>query len=317
MDRFTNLTVFVGVVEGGSFSAAARRLNISVTAASKHVQELEERLGARLLNRTTRKVSLTEIGREYFERASQILSELDEADGIANALQATPRGLVRLHCNTFLIRFLGPIFAEYQTLYPAVTLDVTIGDRTIDLLEEGFDLSIRPAPQADSGLIVRRLAPWHFILCCAPSYLDNHPAPTHPQDLVHHNCLRYALAPDGDEWRFQSAEGKPIGVKVRGDMVTNSGELLRIMLFAGRGIFLAPSFAAEEDVKAGRLIRLLPDFEPGTFAIHAIYPHRRYLSAKVRSLIDLLAERLPQYRSWGETGPAAHAAASSRSSPPT
>jgi DNA-binding transcriptional LysR family regulator len=298
MDRLTSLTVFVGVVDGGGFSAAARRLNMSVTAASKHVQNLEERLGARLLNRTTRKVSLTEVGREYFERANQILAELDEAERTAGALQATPRGLVRLHCATLLIRFLGPVFVEYQTKFPAVSLDVTIGDRAVDLVEEGFDLSILPRPPAESGLIVKRLAPWRYVLCCSPGYLEVHPAPLRPADLVHHNCLRYALAPAGDEWRFRGADGQQEAVKARGDLVTNSGELLRIMTLAGRGILLAPTFAIGEDVKAGRLIRLLPDFDPGALAIHAVYPHRRHLSTKVRSLIDLLAERLAQNKGW-------------------
>jgi DNA-binding transcriptional LysR family regulator len=300
MDRLTSLTVFVRVVEGGGFSAAARRLNMSVTAASKHVQTLEDRLGARLLNRTTRKVSLTEIGREYYERANQVLTELDEADRIAGSLQATPRGVIKLHCHTYIIRFLGSVLAEYQTLYPAVALDVTTGERMIDLVEEGFDLAIRAAPPPDSGLIVRRLTPWRFIVCCAPSYLDSHPAPERPEDLVHHNCLRYAFSPFGDNWPFEGPDGKVESVKVTGDLVTNSGELLRRFALAGRGIFMAPSFVVGEDVVTSALVRLLPAYRPEAFAIHAIYPHRRHLSAKVRSLIDLLAARLAEHRQWVE-----------------
>jgi len=300
MDRLTSLTVFVRVVEGGGFSAAARRLNMSVTAASKHVQALEDRLGPRLLNRTTRKVSVTEIGREYYERANQVLTELDEADRIAGSLQATPRGLIRLHSNATIIRFLGPVLAEYQTLYPAVALDVTIGERMVDLVEEGFDLAIRSAPPPDSGLIVRRLTPWRFILCCAPAYLDSHPAPERPEDLVHHNCLRYAFSPFGDNWRFEGPDRKQVSAKVTGDVVTNSGELLRLLTLAGRGVFLAPSFVVGDDVRAGALVRLLLDYRPDAFAVDAIYPHRRHLSAKVRSLIDLLAERLAEHRQWIE-----------------
>jgi DNA-binding transcriptional LysR family regulator len=300
MDRLTSLTVFVRVVEGGGFSAAARRLNMSVTAASKHVQTLEDRLGARLLNRTTRKVSLTEIGREYYERATQVLTELDEADRIASSLQATPRGLIRLHTTTYLIRFLGPVLVEYQMLYPAVALDVTIGDRAVDLIEEAFDLSIRPTPPADSGLIIKRLAPWRYVLCCSPSYLADHPAPERPEDLAHHNCLRYPFAPTGDDWGFEGPDGRNVSVRARGDLITNSGELLRMMAIAGRGVLMAPSFVVGEDIIAGALVRLLPAYRPDAFAIHAIYPHRRHLSAKLRSLIDLLAERLAQNKQWIE-----------------
>jgi len=296
MDRLTSLTVFVRVVEGGGFSAAARRLNMSVTAASKHVQVLEDRLGARLLNRTTRKVSVTEIGREYYERANQILNELDEADRIAGAHEATPRGVVRLHCNASVGRFLGPVLAEFQTLYPAVKLDVTIGERMVDLVEEGFDLAIRATPPPESSLIVRKLASWRFILCCAPAYLANRPAPERPEDLADHNCVRYAFTPFGDDWRFEDAEGKWVSVRVSGDVVSNSGELLRMLVLAGRGVFLAPSFVVWEDIVAGDLVRLLPAYRSEAFVIHALYPHRRHLSPKVRALIDLLAERLVERR---------------------
>ena len=273
MDRLTSLTVFARVAEGGGFSAAARRLNMSVTAASKHVQALEERLGVRLLNRTTRKVSLTEIGREYYERANQALTELDEADRLAGSLQATPRGLLRLHCTTYLIRFLGPVLTEFQTLYPAVALDVTIGERMVDLVEEGFDLAIRATPPPNSSLIVRKLTPWRFILFAPRRPISRAiAAPQRPEDLAQHNCLRYAFSPFGDDWRFEGRDGKRVSVKVTGDVVTNSGELLRQLTLAGRGVFMAPSFIVGQDVVAGALTRLLPDYRPDAFAIHAVYP---------------------------------------------
>ena len=300
MDRLTSLTVFVRVAEGGGFSAAARRLNMSVTAASKHVQALEDRLGARLLNRTTRKVSLTEIGRQYYERASQILTELDEADNIAGSLQATPRGVVRLHSNGGLIPMLAPALVEYQTLYPAVSVDVTVGERMVDIVEEGYDLAIRAAPPPESGLIVKRLTPWRYLLCCGRGYLASHPEPQRPEDLVHHNCLRYAFAPFGADWRFEGSDGNRIAVTVTGDVVTNSAELLRTLTLADRGVILGPSFMVAEDIAAGALVQLLPDWRLDTFAISAIYPHRRHLSAKVRSLIDLLAERFAEHRRWVE-----------------
>jgi DNA-binding transcriptional LysR family regulator len=161
---------------------------------------------------------------------------------------------------------------------------------------------IRATPLPDSDLIVRRLTPWRHILCCAPSYLTAHQAPTEPADLAHHNCLRFAFYPFGDEWRFEDAAGTPVSVRVRGNLVTNSGEALRLMAVAGHGIFLAPSFVLMDDIDSGALVRLLPGFQPVELAINAIYPHRNNLSVKVRSFIDLLAERFAQHRRWMNPG---------------
>jgi DNA-binding transcriptional LysR family regulator len=298
MDRLTSLVVFGRVVETGGFSAAARRLNMSVTMVSNHVQALEDRLGARLLHRTTRKISLTEIGRSYYERSTQILADLEEADRIAGALHATPRGTLKLHATMNLVRFLAPVMEEYLTANPAVSVDLTVGDRNADLIEDGYDLAIRATPPPDSGLIVRRLTPWRHILCCAPAYLGSRPTPEDLADLAHHNCLRYALYPFGDEWRFEGEGGRPVSVRVRGTLVTNSAETLRLMTLAGQGIMLAPTFLAAEDLGAGRLVRLLPQHRAVEFAINAIYPSRHHLSTKVRSFIELLAERFSAHRQW-------------------
>ena len=297
MDRLTSLTVFGRVVECGGFSAAARRLNMSVTMVSNHVQALEDRLGVRLLNRTTRKVSLTDIGRAYFERSSQILAELEEADRVAGALHAAPRGVIRVHATTQMVRFLSPIVSEYLDAYPAVSIDLTAGERMVDMIEEGFDVAIRATPLPDSSLIVRKLAPWRHVLCCARGYLDSHPAPESPADLAHHNCLQYIYYPHGNEWHFEDADGSSVTVRVSGNAVSNNGDLLRSLLLAGHGIFLAPSFVVAEDLKAGdRLVRLLPAYRPVEFAINAIYPHRHHLSTKVRTFLDLLAERFSEHR---------------------
>jgi DNA-binding transcriptional LysR family regulator len=298
MDRMTSLEVFARVVEAGGFSAAARRLGMSVTMASNHVQALEARLGVRLLNRTTRRVSLTEVGRTYYERSSQILHDLDEADRAAGALQSTPRGILRLYTTTHLMRFLSPVVVEYLRLHPEVSIDVTAGEPMIDLLEAGFDLAIRTLPINAGSLIVRRLAAWRHVLCCAPSYRDAHPAPTHPADLARHNCLRYPFYPYGDEWRFEGPDGKLVSVRVTGRAVSNSGELLRVVALDGQAMFLAPSFMVADDLVAGRLVRLLPDYRPVAFEISALYPHRQQLSAKVRVFIDLLAERFAEHRKW-------------------
>jgi DNA-binding transcriptional LysR family regulator len=298
MDRLTSLVVFGRVVETGGFSAAARRLNMSVTMVSNHIQALEDRLGARLLNRTTRKVSLTEIGRSYYERSTQILADLEEADRIAGALHATPRGTLKLQANMNLVRFLAPVIEEYLSAYPAVSVDLGIGDRNSDLIEDGYDLAIRATPPPDSALIVRRLTPWRHILCCAPAYLEARPVPEELSDLAHHNCLRYALYPFGDEWRFEGSDGRPVSVRVRGTLVTNSAEALRLMALAGQGVMLAPTFLAAEDLAAGRLVRLLPQHKAVEFAINALYPSRHHLSTKVRSFIELVAERFAAHRRW-------------------
>jgi DNA-binding transcriptional LysR family regulator len=208
MDRLANIAAFVGVVENGGFTAAARRLNLSPTMVSNHIQELEDRLGARLLNRTTRRVSLTEIGREYYERSAHILADLDEADRAAGALQATPRGRLRVHCHPNLARFIAPVVVSYLRDYPEVSLDLRRGDQMIDLLEEGFDLAVRPYVPPDSSLMVRRLADWRHVLCCSRSYLETHPEQASPADLSAHNCIRYAFYPFGDEWRFTNPDGR-------------------------------------------------------------------------------------------------------------
>jgi DNA-binding transcriptional LysR family regulator len=297
MDRLTSLTVFVRVVDCSGFSAAARRLNMSTTMVSSHVQALEDRLGARLLNRTTRKVSLTEVGRTYYDRCTQILAELEEADRLATAIQSTPRGTLRLYTATAIVRFIAPVVAEYLALYPDASVELTTGERMVDLVEEGIDLAIRPTPPPDSSLIVRRLATWRHALCCSPGYLEAHAPPVRLSDLADHNFLRFAFYPF-DEWRFTGPGGEPASVRVSGNLLATSAETLRIAALSSRGVFLAPGFVIAEDLEAGRLVPILPEYRPIEFAIHAIYPHRHHLSAKVRGFIDLLAERIVEHRRW-------------------
>ena len=296
MDRLTSLTVFARVVENGGFSAAARRLNMSTTVVSNHVQALEERLGARLLNRTTRKVSLTEIGQQYYERCVQILFDLEEADSLAGSLQSTPRGTLRIYTSTHIMRFIAPVTAEYLEANPEVTIDLTIGERMVDLVEEGYDIAIRTIPPPDSSLIVRQLTPWRLILCCSPDYAAQHEMPTTLSDLTRHNCMRYAFYPFGDEWTFIDATGQPASMRITGNVVTNSAEMLRLLTLRGQGLWLAPSFVVADDVASGKLIRVLPAFTPVEFSISAIYLHRLHLSAKIRSFIDLLALRMAEHR---------------------
>lgn len=300
MDRLTSLTAFCQVVECGGFSAAGRRLNLSANMISRHVQSLEVKLGVRLLNRTTRQVKLTEIGRLYYERSSQILSELDDADRIVETMQTSPRGKLRVHVNTHLIRFLAPILSEYLTLYPAVNLDLVTGERSIDLIEDGYDLALRSVTPPDSGMIIRSLTPWRQVISCSPSYLEKNSAPIHPSELTDRNCLQYHFFPTGNEWRFEAPSGEMLAVRVSGNVITTSALLLRSLAIDGIGILAAPSFLVAEDIAKGDLVRLFEDYKLAEFAINAIYPHRRYVSAKVRALIDLLVERMGDHREWVE-----------------
>ncbi|TMJ22007.1 MAG: LysR family transcriptional regulator [Alphaproteobacteria bacterium] len=289
MDRLTSLTAFVRVVDSGGFSAAGRRLNMSTTMVSNHVQALEERLGARLLHRTTRKVSLTEVGKAYYDRCTQILADIEQADDIAGALQSTPRGTLRIYTATHIVQFVAPVVAEFLIAYPEAKVDLTIGEREVDLIDEGFDIAIRLIPPPDSSLIVRSLATWRHVLCCSPAYLEKHGPLRQLTELSDHNCVRHVLYPFEDEWRFVDRKGTPASVRVSGNLISNSGETLRRAALQGVGILLAPGFLIADDLDQGRLIRLLPEYRPVEFAMNAVYPHRHHLSAKVRSFIDLLA----------------------------
>ena len=298
MDRLTSLTTFVRVVDAGGFSAAAQRLNMSTTMVSNHVQALENRLGVRLLNRTTRKVSVTEVGREYYERCTQILHELEEADEAASAVQSTPRGRLRIHCDTHIVRFMSPVVAEFLRNNPAVSIDLRLGERMVDLIDEGFDLAIRAVAPPDSSLIVRRLAGWRHILCCAPAYLETHKAPAAPADLAVHNCLRYAYYPFGDEWRFSGSDGNPVGVRVSGNLITSSVDTLRAVALNAGGLFFAPGFVVAEELAAGSLVPLMPAFSGVDFSVDAFFPHRQHLAAKVRRFLDMLVMHFAEHQKW-------------------
>jgi DNA-binding transcriptional LysR family regulator len=291
MDRLVSITAFVRVAESGGFTAAARRLNLSTAAVSEQVQALENALGVRLLNRTTRQVSLTEIGHEYYERCVQILQELDEADRVASALQLTPRGQLRVYCHQGVSRFVASLVTGFLARYPEASVDLRTGHVMIDLVQEGFDLAITPLPPPDSSLMSRRLAAGRLILCCAPSYLDKHPAPRRPADLAGHNCLRYAYAPFGDHWPFLDAGGNPMVARVSSNLITTSPETLRAAALAGTGVVFLPPFAISDLLASGGLVPLLPDYQTPEFEIVALYPHRRHVTAKVRAFIDMLVER--------------------------
>jgi DNA-binding transcriptional LysR family regulator len=288
MDRLTSLTAFVRVVDSGGFSAAGRRLNMSTTMVSNHVQALEDQLGARLLNRTTRKVSLTEVGRAYYDRCVQILADIEQADDIAGALQSTPRGTLRIYTATHIVQFVSPVVAEFLALYPDVKVDLTMGERAIDMNDEGFDIAVRLTPPPDSSLIVRSLATWRHVLCCSHDYLERHGRVQKLDELTAHNCARHLNYPFGDDWRFFDRKGTPASVRISGSFITNSGEALRKVALEGAAVCLMAGFLVRDDLEAGRLVRLLPEYRPVEMSMNAVYPHRHHLSAKVRTFIDML-----------------------------
>lgn len=303
MDRLTSLSVFTQVVESGGFSAASRKLEMSATMVSNHIRALEDRLGVRLLNRTTRSISLTEVGRAYYERARQVLADLEEADRLAESANETPRGTLRVFTNSHLVRFLSPVVSEYLGRNAHVAVDLLTGERMPDLIQEGFDLAIHTLPPRDSSAVVRRLSSWRHILCCAPRYLEEVAAPRQPSDLARLNCLRYAHYQFGDEWRFECPEGKVIAVRVSGNLVASNADMLRQLALDGRGVYLAPSFLLQDEISSGKLVRLLPGYRGVEFAIEASYPHRHHLSSKVRAFIELLAARFAAHRRWAEPLP--------------
>ena len=290
MDRFASITAFVKVAESGGFSAAGRRLNLSKATVSDQVQTLENALGVRLSNRTTRRVSLTEIGRIYYERCVQILHDLEEADETAGAQQAAPRGQLRVHCQQGIVQFVAPVVVDFLTRYPEVSVDLRTSHAMIDMVEEGFDLAISPFLPPDATLVSRRLATYSLILCGAPAYLERHPAPQSPADLTGHNCLRYPYAPwFAEGLHFLDPSGDPVVARVSGNLITSSPDTMRAAAVAGIGLVMTPPFLVADLLASGALMRLLPGYRTRELEINAFYPHRRHLSAKVRAFIDMLA----------------------------
>lgn len=303
MDRLASITAFVRVAESGGFSAAARNLNLSTTTVSDQVRALESALGVRLFNRTTRQVALTEVGRDYYDRCSQILHELEEADEVASALQVTPRGRLRVYCHQGLSRFIALVASRFLGDYPEVSLDLLTGDAMIDLVQEGFDLAIMPTSPPDSALIKRTLARWHHVLCGAPAYLATHPVPQRPADLAGHNCLLYAYSMFGAEFPFVDRTGSRVAARVSGNLTTSSIAVMRAAALAGRGLWLCPPYIVSDLLASGALVPLLADYGRPEMEIVALYPHRRQLSAKVRLFLDRLVEQFARELRWSDAAP--------------
>jgi DNA-binding transcriptional LysR family regulator len=302
MDSLTSMRVFVAVVEVGSFVSAARRLKLSRAVVTKHVAALEDRLGVRLLERTTRKLSVTEGGGRYFERCVQILAVIEDAEREAAEATAVPRGTLRISApHTFATLHIAPHLAEFRNRFPGVDLELILSDRFVDLLEEGFDLAIRIADGLqESSLIARRLAPCRFVVCGAPDYFRDHGEPQTPDDLAQHPCLGYTLSPRERQWVFACPQEQRHVVNVRGPLRSNSGDLLRAAAVGGAGVMLLPTFYVGDDLERGRLKAVLSQYRVREYGIYALYPSRKHLTAKVKAFIDFLAERYGTDPYWDE-----------------
>lgn len=299
MDTLTSMKVFAAVVDGGSFASAADRLDISRAMASKHVSHLEEHLGTRLLQRTTRKLMLTEIGSVYYERCVQILADVAEAEEGAAHFSETPRGTLRLTVPvSFGVLHMGPLISEYLKRYPEVRIDILMADRRVDLIEEGLDLALRIGALTESGLIAKRLGSDRVAVCAAPDYFERHGVPTTPEDLVRHNCLTYSYATSGDEWRLTGPDGTVHTVKVSGSLRASNGDMTKLGALDGVGIIRQPLFLIGDDLRAGRLVEVLKDYRSQELGIYALYPSRKHLSAKVRVFVDFLAETFALRSEW-------------------
>ncbi len=299
MDRLANMEAFVRVAETKSFSEAARRLRSSKSLISRQVAALEAELGVRLFHRTTRSLSLTEEGRGYHEQVARILTEIEEANLSVSKSQEAPRGRLRVSAPmSFGILHIGPAIRDFLVQYPEVELNLSLNDRYVDVVDEGFDLAIRVGRLSDSSLISRKLGQYRMMLCASPAYLQDHPAPADPDDVKQHACICYSSNSLVPEWTFVRPDGKPWPVQIGGPLHSNNGDVLRAAALQGLGLVYLPSFIVGPDVQASSLVSLLPEFVPTDTAIHAVYPHSRHLSPKVRALIDFLAGRFGARPHW-------------------
>lgn len=286
MDRLLSMTAFAKAVELGSFSAAGEALGLSSQLVGKYVQTLEQQLGVRLLNRTTRRQHLTDIGKTFYERVKIILAEVEAAEALAAETRATPRGRLRINAPvSFGIHALSPRLPEYLHAYPEVSIDLSVSNRYVDVIEDGFDAVFRVGELSDSGLIARPLAPYRLVLCAAPAYLSAHAPIHHPHDLAQHECLGFSHSELRKHWTFDGPEGR-ITVPVSGRLMVDSGESLLPIAIAGMGVLLQPLELVQKDLSARRLVEVLPDFKIPTRPMHILYAPDRRITPKLRSFID-------------------------------
>ncbi|MDT3249826.1 LysR family transcriptional regulator [Serratia sp. root2] len=291
-DNFAAIPLFVAVVECGSFSAAGQRLGITKSAVSKRIAQLEGSLGVQLLHRTTRRLSLTEAGEQYFGYARNACAVAQEGEDAITRLQGQPQGILRLSVPMVFGRLhIAPLIPVFLAACPEVEINMMMDDKLVDLVEGGYDLAIRIGRLADSSLIARRIAPCYSVLCAAPAYLARSGTPKDLTQLAQHNCLFYSYYRAGSEWQFQGPEGA-VRFQPRGNYQVNNSEALREALIAGLGICQMPTFIVGDDLAQGRLVEVLPDYKLPEHAIYAVYPERKHVPAKVMAFVDFLLAQL-------------------------
>jgi len=299
LDRLRALEVFVEVVKRDGFARAADALDTSPANVTRYISDLEAHLGARLLNRTSRKMSLTESGEALFERAKSILDEVADAESIVSSATLQPRGLLRINAPiSFGILHLAPQWPQFTQKYPEVELDISLVDRVVDIVEEGYDLAIRISRSGSSSNAARKLATSHNILCASPEYLQKHGVPKIPADLATHKCIGYTYAANGDQWVLKDDNNQEHSVKTSFVMHANNGDTIRAAALAGTGICRCPTFLSGADLREGKLVRVLPNFHLPDIDVLALYPSRRHLSAKVRVMIDFLVNAFKETPPW-------------------
>ena len=291
MNNMASLPIFVTVVECGSFSLAAKQLNLTKSAVSKRISQLEDDLAIRLLNRTTRKLSLTEAGHRYYDYAVQSVHLAQQGLDAVSELQGNPQGKLKITAPmSFGCLHIAPLISEFLDHYPDIDVDLQLEDAMVDLVKHGFDLGIRIGELSLSNLIAKRLATCKSVLCCSPSYFQQHGSPAKPSDLVAHNCIRYAYFRGGVDWTFFH-NGQDVKVLPKGNVVVNNSEAIRQLLLGDSGIAQLPTFIAARDIKKGTLMTLMDDYSLPEHAIYAVYPERKHLPLKVRVFIDFLSEK--------------------------
>jgi DNA-binding transcriptional LysR family regulator len=284
------LASFVAVVNAGSFVGGAEAIGLSKAAVSRQVAELEARLGVRLLHRTTRRLSLTDDGQRFFARAVELLADAGELEAETSSSSGEATGVLRINAPlTFGNLHLAPMWPAFLAANPKVALDITLNDRVVDLVEEGYDVAVRITNLGSSQLVSRRLATTRIVLCASPAYLAAHGAPSHPHELAAHQVISYAYWTGGDDWRFDGPEGEA-RVRVRPRIHTNSGDTCRLAALHGPGVILQPDFLVGDDLRRGDLVELLPDWRSIELGIHALYASRKHLPMKTRRLVDFLVE---------------------------
>jgi DNA-binding transcriptional LysR family regulator len=293
MDQLTYMSTFVKVIERGGFAAAARELHLAPSIVTAHVQALEKRLGARLLNRTTRRVSPTEAGEAYYARCMDLLQRVEEADEFVGTIQNAPRGGLRLNSSLLLPSLITPVISRYSALYPEVSVRLIVTGRMVDLVEEQYDIAVRHKQPANPGLIVRKLAEFRFLVCGSPRYFEKRPKPSRPSDLLDHNCLIYTDSEAGERWPIFSTDDD---MHLKGTFQSNNLMALVQAAEDGQGLTVAPDFMVEDALRQGRLVSVLDHFATTMFPITIVYPHREFLPVKVRLFADMLNDSLKATR---------------------